>query len=111
MLKSNMKKFIIILLSLVLLVSCQKDYKCVIKYQVTYPDTTWVHTYEFDGSIFARPAICRYQQNGRTGLEIYPYEMAVCSKTIAAVPNSTAEINVLDFKMYKYGLDIPKKEK
>jgi len=106
-----MKKLLVILIALLCLSSCQKDYKCVVKYQVTYPDTTWVNTYEFDGSVFARPAICRYQQNGRTGLEIYPYEMAVCSKTIAAMPNSTAEINVLDFKMYKYGLDIPKKEK
>jgi len=107
-----MKKILIILISLLCLCSCaRKNYKCVIKYQVTYPDTSWVHTYIFDGAWDAKPGIYTSTKGGKT-LTVYPYgDVNIGSQEIAAVPSKYSDITVLDFKIYRYGIDIPKKEK
>ena len=106
-----MKKFLIILIVFLCLCSCEKDYKCVLKYQVTYPDTTWVNTYVFDGTWESKPGIYR-SSTGKKTLSVFPYgDVNVGSKVIAAVPSGNTDITILDFKIYKYGIDIPKKEK
>jgi len=106
-----LKKFFIILITLLCMCSCVKNYKCVLKYQVTYPDTTWVHTYVFDGTWEAKPRVYT-SSNGRKTLSVYPYGgVNVGLQEIAAVPSKDSDITVLDFKIYRYGVDIPKKEK
>ena len=106
-----MKKLLIILVALLCLCSCTKNYKCVVTYQVSYPDTTWVHTYTFDGVYDARPSIYR-ASSGRKVLYVYPYgDVNVGLQEIAAVPCEDSDITILDFKIYRYGVDIPKKEK
>lgn len=106
-----MKKIVFILIVLLCLCSCVKNYKCVLKYQVTYPDTTWVHTYVFDGTWEAKPLIYT-SSKGRKTLSVYPYgDVNVGSQEIAVVPSKDSDITVLDFKLYRYGIDIPKKEK
>ena len=105
-----LKKVLIILVVLLCLCSCVKNYKCVLEYQVTYPDTTWVHTYVFDGSYEAHPFIYK-ASSGRKVLSVYPYEINIPSYEIAAVPSENTDITILDFKIYRYGIDIPKKKK
>ena len=106
-----MKKLLIILVALLCLCSCAKNYKCVVTYQVSYPDTSWVHTYTFDGVYDAHPSIYR-ASSGRKVLSVYPYgDVNVGSQEIAAVPCEDSDITILDFKIYRYGVDIPKKEK
>lgn len=106
-----MKKLLIILISLLCLCSCARNYKCVLKYQVTYPDTSWVHTYIFDGTWEAKPGIYTSSKGGKT-LSVFPYgDVNIGSREIAAVPSKDSDITVLDFKIYRYGIDIPKKEK
>lgn len=103
-----MKKFLILFLALILLASCQKNYKCVITYRIDYPDTSWVKTYEFDGSWEARQYIYE-ASNGRKTLFIYPYSnVNIGSQEIATVPKGDSDITVLDFKMYRYGIDVPR---
>jgi hypothetical protein len=42
-------------------------------------------------------------------LEVYKNSTNFCDD-VTCVPAGEANIEVLDFKMYKYGVDIPKKE-
>ena len=104
-----MKKIIFILITLLCLCSCDRSYKCVVKYKVTYPDTTWVNTYTFDGSMYSHPNV--YARNsGIKTLEVYKNSTTI-SDNVVAVPAGETSIEILDYKIYKYGLDIPKKEK
>lgn len=105
-----MKKILIILITLLFLCSCDRSYKCVVKYEVSYPDTTWVNTYVFNGSISAHPNVYR-SQTGLKTLEIYPGSFSLNYRVISAVSFPDADINVIDYKMYKYGVDIPNKVK
>ena len=106
-----MKKLLIILVALLCLCSCAKNYKCVVTYQVSYPDTSWVHICTFDGTWEAKTGIYT-SLKGRKTLTVYPYgNVNVGSQEIAAVPREDSDITVLDFKIYRYGIDIPKKEK
>ena len=105
-----MKKIVFILITLLCLCSCARDYKCVVTYQISYPDTSWVHTYTFDGAYDAHPSIYR-ASSGRKVLTVYPYEINIPSYEIAAVPREDTDITILDFKIYRYDIDIPKKKK
>lgn len=102
-----MKKIIFILIALLCLCSCDKSYKCVVKYKVTYPDTTWVITYTFDGYTYSKPRV--YESSGRKILAVY-INNTLFSKEVTTVPEGETNIEILDYKMYKYGIDIPKKE-
>ena len=104
-----MKQIIFILITLLCLCSCDRRYKCVVKYKVTYPDTTWVNTYEFDGSMYSHPNVYT-RSSGIKILEVYKHSTTICD-VVTSVPAGEANIEILDYKIYKYGLDIPKKEK
>jgi hypothetical protein len=79
----------------------------VVKYKVTYPDTTWVNTYEFDGSLYSHPNVYTRVSGVKT-LEVYKTSTHICDEVIS-VPAGETNIEILDYKMYKYGIDIPKK--
>ena len=100
-----MKK-IIYLLVLLFLCSCYpKNYRHEITYRVTYPDTTWVNTYTFDGDVSGGYEI-RVEGN-KQGLTIHPFsDINFDSKTICVTPISDCEITVIDYKIYTYGVDI-----
>ncbi len=104
-----MKKVLVILIALLCLCSC-KDYKCVLKYEVSYPDTTWVHTYVFDGDHTAHVSIYKSSDGGKV-LNIYPTSWTIVQHEIAAVPGENTNITIHDFKIYRYGIDIPNKKK
>ena len=105
-----MKRILVILIALLCLCSCERNYKCVLKYQVVYPDTTWTHTYIFDGSWEAHPVIYK-STTGRITLSAYPYATTICTRDIAAVPPCDGnDIRILSFKIYRYGIDIPDKK-
>lgn len=104
-----MKKIIFILIALLCLCSCDKSYKCVVKYKVTYPDTTWVSTYTFDGNKYSHPNVYRLSSGVKT-LEVYK-NSTYLRNGVTSVPAGETNIEILDFKIYKYGIDIPKKEK
>lgn len=104
-----MKKIILILIILLCLCSCDRSYKCVVTYKVTYPDTTWVNTYTFNGSKCSHPNVYTRSSGGKT-LEIYKNSTTIWND-VTSVPAGEANIEILDYKMYKYGVDIPKKEK
>ena len=103
-----MKKIIFILIALLCLCSCDKSYKCVVMYKVTYPDTTWVSTYTFDGSKYSHPNVYR-QSSGIKTLQVYKNNTSICND-VTSVPAGGTNIEILDYKMYKYGLDIPKRK-
>ena len=103
-----MKKFLIILITLLFLCSCDRSYKCVVTYKITYPDTTWVNTYTFNGGIGSHPNVYTRSTGVKT-LEVYKNSTNFCDD-VTCVPAGEANIEILDFKMYKYGVDIPKKE-
>ena len=102
-----MKKIIFILITLLCLCSCDRSYKCVVKYKITYPDTTWVNTYTFDGSLYSHPNVYTRVSGVKT-LEVYKTSTNI-SDCVTSVPAGEANIEILDYKMYKYGIDIPKK--
>jgi len=102
-----MKKILLTLIILLCLCSCDRSYKCVVKYKVTYPDTTWVNTYEFDGSLYSHPNVYTRVSGVKT-LEVYKTSTHICDEVIS-VPAGETNIEILDYKMYKYGIDIPKK--
>ena len=102
-----MKKIIFILITLLCLCSCDRSYKCVVKYKVTYPDTTWVNTYTFNGSKCSHPNVYILSSGVKT-LEVYKTSTTI-SDCVTSVPAGEANIEILDYKMYKYGIDIPKK--
>ncbi len=104
-----MKKIILILIALLCLCSCDRSYKCVVKYKVTYPDTTWVSTYTFNGGKCSHPNVYILSSGVKT-LEVYKNSTTLCDD-VTSVPAGEASIEILDFKMYKYGLDIPKKKR
>ena len=99
-----MKK-IIYLLVLLFLCSCVPiDYKYELTYKVTYPDTTWVNTYAFDGDSSAKYKVKK--EGDKQLLTVYPiggtnFRM----KTICVVP-IPCEISIIDFKIYTYGIDV-----
>lgn len=97
-----MKKIIIFLASLFLLVSCVNDYNCVIDYKLVYKDTTFVRHYEFKGDSDATYYI-ESKNHGKT-LFIHPH--GAFGYDIARVPNDENDIIVIDYKMYKRGIDI-----
>lgn len=100
-----MKKLIVILITAMLLVGCRNDYHCIVKYEVNYPDTSWVHTYEFDGGKCASASVSR-NSIGREQLLIYEHQISF-GYNIAIVPkDSDCNIKILDYKMYKKGHDI-----
>lgn len=104
-----MKKFLILILAIVLTISCTKDYKCVLKYQVNYPDTTWTHVYTFDGTSDASYRLYR-NSLGVQVLLIHTHRPYITEIEIAAVPDETCSIDVTDFKIYKYDIDVEKQE-
>ena len=104
-----MKKILVILIVLLSLCSCSKNYKCVLKYEVSYPDTTWVHTYVFDGDCTAHAVVYK-SSDDRKVLNIYPTTWTMFQHEIAAVPGGNMNITIHDFKIYRYGVDIPKKK-
>lgn len=90
---------------MLLFTSCyKKDYHCIVKYEVNYPDTTWVHTYEFEGNKYAKAVLVK-NFYGRLELDVYEYR---CSSgyEIATVPDENCSIKILDYKMYKQKHDI-----
>lgn len=105
-----MKKVLLILVVLLCICSCSKNYKCVLKYEVSYPDTTWVNTYVFDGDYTAN-AIVYKTQDGRKVLYVYPTYNNIVRCEIAVVPGENMNITIHDFKIYRYGVDIPEKKK
>lgn len=109
MLNVKMKKIIFILISLLCLCSCVHDYKCVVKYEISYPDTTWVNVYEFDGCEEAFTQV--FSATNYKTLYVYPNgHVSVGMHDIATIPKGDSNITILDYKMYKYGIDIPKKK-
>lgn len=104
-----MKKLVYFLVLLFCL-SCERNYRCELKYEVVYPDTTWVNTYVFDGTSDVYFSNKRTEYNGKKSLIIHPTGANFPSITICTVPNKESEINVLDFKMYRYGVDVEKKK-
>ena len=104
-----MKKFVY-LLALLICLSCTRNYRCEMTYEVVYPDTTWINTYVFDGSSQASYTKVTSKIDGRSWLEIHPNGATFPCKTICVVPNKESDIKVLDFKMYHYGIDIKKKK-
>lgn len=107
-----MKKFIAILVCLLLFAACNRSYKCVITYEVCYPDTSWVKTYTFDGSAYATYRLTEGETSGVIRLDVYPDDgFNITSTNIAAVPKGrNGRINVYDFKLYRYGFDIDYKK-
>ena len=81
----------------------------MVKYKVIYPDTTWVNTYTFDGSSYSHPNVYMRSSGVKT-LEVYKNSTTL-TDDVTSVPAGDANIEILDYKMYKYGIDIPKKEK
>lgn len=105
-----MKKLIYLVSLILLCCSCSRDYRCELKYQVAYPDTTWTNTYVFDGNGDAYFTNRRGEYDDKQRLTVYPMGISTPSSTICVVPNKNCEIKVLDFKMYRYGVDIEKKK-
>lgn len=104
-----MKKIIFILISLLCLCSCTHNYKCVVKYEISYPDTSWVNVYEFDGVKEAFAKV--YTASIYKTLFVYPNGHTNIGRyEIATTPEGNSKITILDYKMYKYGIDIPKKK-
>ena len=107
-----MKKIIAILLGLLVLfssTSCRKEYKYVIDYELVYSDTTFVRTYSFDGSEQGHYRILDNSSTNGKLFYVFPRKTSM-GYSIAAVPEG-ASINITDYKIYRYGIDISEKEK
>ena len=94
----------ILLLCTLLITSCAKQFKCQIDYQVVYSDTTYVHSYSFDGNDRACYEIF---DNGKHGKILVIYPTGRFGSIIARVPNRSDNIIVTDFKTFRYDIDIP----
>lgn len=101
-----MKKILIFVLAsfMLLSTSCMKTFKCEIKYQMVYSDTTYVRSYEFDGNQDATYRIFDYGNDGKV-LTVFP--TGNLGDIIARVPSGNDNIIVTDFKTFRYGIDIP----
>ena len=98
-----MKK-LIILFAILLLCSCERNYNCRLDYAITYPDSTIVKHYEWDGDLYSNYYVDEYNIDKRKVLKIsHKYVTWVWDKKEIDVV-STAEggdIEIIKFRIFR----------